>query len=389
LAEETLRAELDKVCDFVHGTAGIIFENEKKRIDAEPTARGEGTQFKIRLYFKDFYGNPDTITISVRLDITEFDRLYLPTQIRQLIHPYSDGAACQAEVRCMKLEEMLASKLKCLLQRRHSFDLYDYVYAVFFNNELAVNRADILSTFFRKTIFERSPGAARGLLLGLPVATFKAAWEKYIVCPRQSVISFESAFERFCESVRELFGENMFPDVGRIFYPAAMRNLILEAGGDLRLMTLTYDGTRRTIEPYSLAYKRRKDGHAEEYFYAWDRVGGASGPGIKAFVNAKVYDLAVLEETFQPRYEVELSKAGEPARSGYFAGRPFAGTRFPSATRVRRSTEHHGTVYIVQCTYCRKGFKHRTSTTALKEHDDGYGNRCYGRHGVVISQEYV
>src|SRR5690242_8931035 len=113
LAEETLRAELDKICDFVHGAAGIVFENEKKRIDAEPTARGEGTQNKIRIYFKDFYGNPDTITISVRLDITEFDRLYLPTQIRQWIHPYSDNPACQAQVRCIKLEEMLASKMKC------------------------------------------------------------------------------------------------------------------------------------------------------------------------------------------------------------------------------------------------------------------------------------
>jgi predicted nucleotidyltransferase component of viral defense system len=389
VVEQTLRAELDRVCDFVHEATGITFENEKKRVDAEPTARGEGTQFKIRLYFKDFYGNPGTITISVRLDITEFDRLYLPTQIRQLIHPYSDNPACQAQVRCIKLEEMLASKLKCLLQRRHSFDLYDYVYAVFFNNELAVNRTEILSTFFRKTIFERSPGAARGLLLGLPVATFKAAWDKYIVCPRQSVISFESAFERFCESVRELFAENVFPDVGRIFYPADMRNLILEAGSGLRLMTLTYDGIRRAVEPYSLAYKRRKDGHAEEYFYAWDRVGGASGPGIKAFLNAKVSDLAVLEETFQPRYEVELAKAGEPARSGYFAGRPFGGTRFSSTTGARRSAEYHGTIYIVQCTYCGKEFKRRTRTTMLKEHNDGYGNRCYGRHGTVTSQEYV
>jgi predicted nucleotidyltransferase component of viral defense system len=118
LAEDALRAELDGIRDFVHATAGIIFENEKKRIDTESTARGDGTQFKIRLYFKDFYGNPDTITISVRLDITEFDRIYLPTQVRQLIHPYSDNAACQAQVRCVKLEEMLASKLKCLLQRR-------------------------------------------------------------------------------------------------------------------------------------------------------------------------------------------------------------------------------------------------------------------------------
>jgi len=44
--------------------------------------------YQAKLYFKDFYGNPDTITISVRLDVTEFDRIYLPVQTRNLIHPY-------------------------------------------------------------------------------------------------------------------------------------------------------------------------------------------------------------------------------------------------------------------------------------------------------------
>ena len=31
--------------------------------------------FKGRVYFKDFYGNDQNLTISVKLDITEFDRL--------------------------------------------------------------------------------------------------------------------------------------------------------------------------------------------------------------------------------------------------------------------------------------------------------------------------
>src|SRR6185312_9650804 len=110
-----------------------------------------------RLYFKDFYGNPDTIMISVRLDVTQFDRLYLSVQTRNLIHPYSDSSACTAEVKCVKLEELLATKLKCLLQRRHLADLYDYVYAIFVNKELEVNKREIVGTFFRKTIFERSP----------------------------------------------------------------------------------------------------------------------------------------------------------------------------------------------------------------------------------------
>jgi predicted nucleotidyltransferase component of viral defense system len=389
LSEETLRVELEKVCDFVQASAAIQFEKERNRIDAEKNANGDGAEYKVRLYFKDFYGNPDTITISVRLDVTEFDRIYLPTQTRNLIHPYSDRNICQVQLRCMKLEEMLASKLKCLLQRRHSFDLYDYVYAIFLNNELAVDRGEIISTFFRKTIFERSPGTVRGLLLGLPVATFKAAWDKYIVCPQQSFMTFESAFDRFCTNVRDLFGENIFPQLDRVFFPAAMRNLILDAGSGLRLTSVTYEGVKRTVEPYSLAYKRRKDGHAEEYFYVWDRVGGQSGPGIKAFVNTKIQDIAVLDEQFEPQFPVELAKAGEPARTGYFAGRPFSSGSTVVGPRSHRSVIRHGMVYVIQCNYCGKHFKRRTHTTHLKEHNDQYGNPCYGRSGFLVSQDYM
>jgi predicted nucleotidyltransferase component of viral defense system len=353
--ETMLRRELDRICDFVQEASGVIFDKERNRVQEKPGADNESTGYQARLYFKDFYGNPDTITISVRLDIREFDRLYLPTQTRNLIHPYSDSANCHAELRCMKLEEMLASKLKCLLQRRHSADLYDYVYAVFINNELAVNRSEIVSTLLKKTIFERSPGVVRNLLTGLPVQFFKAAWEKYIVCPRQSIMDFDSAFSQFCANITELFGHEFFPRMETLFYPASMRNVILEAGSGMRLMSVTYDQITRTVEPYSLVYKRRKDGHAEEYFYVWDRTGGrSSGPGIKALLNTKVQNIRILEEKFDPRFVVELSKAGEPAGDGYFSRQGFGGARTHAMavgsrrSRGNSSRSKTGTVYIIE-----------------------------------------
>lgn len=384
-----LRQELDRVCDFVQGASGIIFEKERSRVEEKPGADRDSEGYQVRLYFKDFYGNPDTITISVRLDIKEFDRIYLPVQTRNLIHPYSDVGQCQAQLRCMKLEEMLASKLKCLLQRRHSFDLYDYVYAIFINNELAVNRVEIVSTLLKKTIFERSPGLVRNLLLGLPTQVFKAAWEKYIVCPRQSVIQFDTAFERFAASIRELFGEAVNPYIERLFFPAAMRNLILDAGSGMHLMSVTYDGITRTVEPYSLVYKRRQDGHAEEYFYVWDRTGGhRSGVGIKAFINTKIQAIRLLDEKFEPRYTVELAKAGEPVGAGYFGGTSFGRVRKSVQRSVRTSKPYYGVTYTIECPYCGKRFKRREYTTKLNEHKDQYGNRCYGRAGTMVDQTY-
>ena len=85
--------------------------------------------------------------------------------------------------------------------RRHSYDLYDFVYATFFEQSAPVDRGLVLSTFLRKTIFERSPGSAKQILLGLPMAFFKGAWEKYLVAPMASRFDFERIPDAFATAL--------------------------------------------------------------------------------------------------------------------------------------------------------------------------------------------
>src|SRR6185437_4768098 len=51
---------------------------------------------------QDSRGGP---TIALRMDVTEFGRLYLPIQQRKLIHPYSDQADCAVTLEVVSLEE--------------------------------------------------------------------------------------------------------------------------------------------------------------------------------------------------------------------------------------------------------------------------------------------
>src|SRR5579862_51540 len=76
--------ELSRVCDFVQENSGVEFVKERNRVDEKSHSDKERKIYEARLYFRDFYGNPFTITISVRLDVTEFDRVYLPIQSRNL-----------------------------------------------------------------------------------------------------------------------------------------------------------------------------------------------------------------------------------------------------------------------------------------------------------------
>ncbi len=381
---DTLVEEFNIVCRFAEEHSGVHFYTNRNKLANHHAIDERRNVYKLRLYFRNFAGGADWITLKVRVDVTEHDRLYLPVQTRKLIHPYSDSGQCAAEIRCVKLEEALADKLKCLLQRRYSHDLFDLVRGVFVNNDLAIDRREVVSTFLRKTIFEPSPVTARDLLLGVPFELMRHFWDK-LVCPKDIRLPFDNAVRMVREGLVALFAPFA---IGRraslAYFPAELRNRIMDAGAAKTLIRLAYDGIEREVEPYSLAFKVRKsDGVAQEYFYGWDRTGGRNtGPGIKAFLQGGVEALDVTDIGFEPRFEIELSKAGDRTPEGYFA-RPFAAQSRGGSSRAS-SRRRSAARYTVQCTYCGREFVRVRRSTRLKAHKDGYGNQCFGRSGVYV-----
>lgn len=386
-----VQTEINNACRQIQERCGVTFDTERNTLAEDRAIDANRKIYKGKVYFKDFYGNADAITISIRLDITEFDKLYLEPVTRELVHPYSDAPACAGIIRCVALEELMANKLKCLIQRRHTHDLYDVIYTLVFAPPEGVQRNLIATTFLKKTIFERSPGAAKAILLGIPLAVFKGAWEKYIVCPVQSRIGFDHVETRFSDLIEQLFAPLGAGQPSLAFVPPEFRNPIMDAGSNQTLLLVEYDGTERTVEPYSLAYKRRNDGQAFEYFYGYDRTGGQSGPGIKAFLPFKIQDVRATEDPFEPRYEIELAKAGEAARKGYFAGSRFGrgrtgsrGIRKSKTRHSSRTRDPYAPEYRVQCPICQKIFTRKTNTTKLNKHKNQWGMQCTGTTGYRV-----
>jgi len=175
---------LKQACAVASENSGVEFLIDDSRVSEKSLADSESRIYEARIYFKSFYGEEDA-RIRVNLDVKEYDRIFLQIQPRRLIHSYSDAALCQGDMRCLKLEELLASKLKALLQRRHSPDLYDFVHAVFFQKALNISRREVLSTFLKQTIYEPEPMVARNLLLELPFPCDTGVLERI---PRMSEI---------------------------------------------------------------------------------------------------------------------------------------------------------------------------------------------------------
>src|SRR3990167_6537257 len=76
IAQNVLLEEINKVCDFIQEKAGVVFVKA------------------------------DHIKLRISMDITRFDKVLLPIQTVDLIHPYSDAANVSCKIRCMKLEEI-------------------------------------------------------------------------------------------------------------------------------------------------------------------------------------------------------------------------------------------------------------------------------------------
>ena len=389
LSRDFIGQELNSACGYAEIAGGMTFLRDQTRIEEKRGADSDRRTYEARLYFRDFFGNPGKITISIRLDLTQFARIHLPTQQRNLIHPYSDGERCNIPLCCLKLEEILAGKLKCLLQRRHSADLYDFVYSVLLNPRIEIDRSQIIRTFLKMTIFSPCPGVVKGLLFDLPFQIIRGLWDKFLKYPRQGAIDFDDAVTSFKGTVDLLFGQLPARGGDWMFFPSDLRNKIMEAGHSLTLLNITYNRMPRLVEPYCLAYKTRQDGVSREYLYVYDLTGGRSSQvGIKSLVHQNIQAMENTGQTFEPRLPVELCKAGEDLKSSYFSSPP---GRSPSSTSYPVPRRQHGSRfsletqrYTVECPYCGKTFRRKSCSTRLNPHKDKYGNQCYGRIGYIV-----
>lgn len=400
--QEFLKSEINKVCDVVHAQTGIIFNNnessikEKFRATSPDEPRGQLRVYEVRVYFKDFYANADHLRIKIEMDITRFDKIYLPLQDRPLIHPYSDFQELATTIRCVKLEEIVATKLKCLLQREHPPDLFDYVYSVFFSGAVELDKREVASTFLKKTIFEPSPGVVKNILLELPFQFFKDFWFKNIVCMKQSLFDVELAIARFRDSIVEMFSS--FPDYGFrdvAFFPAHIRHPIMKAGREQTLLRMVYQDVERFVEPYALKYKEARGRSAREYLYVFDISGGKSGTqSIKTFVAENVQSVENTNIKFTPRVEIELAKAGDPVEDRYFGDLdkvPSPRVHIPKRIK-RRSSQfvygYSGIKYQYACSACNKKFTKKNMNSTLGQHKNKYRGDCYGRYGIYLGTKY-
>jgi predicted nucleotidyltransferase component of viral defense system len=308
---QEFQQQLASVCESVKTVSGIDFDFNRITVEAKTTPDPDSMALDGRVYFRGFAGD-SSVTMRIKFDVSEYEKIVLPLQRHQLIHQYSDADQCQTSVLSYSLEEVLAEKLRSWIQRTRSRDLFDVV-RIIQSQAVPISKSNIMSAFFQKTIFKNIPMASKDELLFEPkFERITSDWQSTIICPVTYVIIAANAISLFKDFVLALFEPDLLKNLGVSTSVAAnynynirsgIREAIIEAGKARQLIRMRYDAIERNIEPYSFRYKVTKQGYGAEYFYGFDRTRGQT---IKSFFLFRVQGVSILPQNYIPRWVVEF-----------------------------------------------------------------------------------
>lgn len=312
-AAATFAAHLPELCQRIRVASGIPMLCEQTQVRPKPTPDGESTAIEGRIYFQGLSSwGKSSVTMTIKFDMSQYERLVLPLQWHPLLHPYHDAAACPALIQTYSLEEVLAEKLRSWIQRTRPRDLHD-ITTIVQSQTIPICIPHILSTFLQKTIFKQVPLAGREeMLFAGKFALVAEHWDKAMNIPPAHKRSAAAAINTFQQFIYDLYNPAILDEIGiaaanQTAYPyniaSGLRETLISAGQVHKMVRIRYQDHERDIEPYSFRYRVTKKGVGAEYFYGFDR---SRGETIKSFILHQIQGVSILPQEYAPRWTVEF-----------------------------------------------------------------------------------
>jgi len=402
IEEGFLRRTLGEVIAWVADASGIVLPADQLSFDIYENPRG-----RVSCQGKVGYRGPVSPATSaggwpkIKLDLTADERLVLPAVRREVFHPYADRPEGGMWIECYAYEEAFGEKVRALGERTRPRDLYDVV-NLYRHGDTRPSAAVLRDVLEQKCAYKSIPLPTVAALE--PHRTdLEAMWENMLahqlpVLP--PVADFWAALPEIfawlmsrAEAPLRARIEPGSPEViirSRVLPMAvplrarAPLEVIRFAAANYLCVDLTYDGSVRRIEPYSLRQTAEgnfvlhaiRSDSGEHRSYRVDHMQGAS----------------VTTQSFTPRYLVELSSDGPlpvavAARSVGVA-RPQREARPAPRSRAFAPARGNGPVHVYRCTVCGKAFNRKTMDGTLNPHKNPQGRDCYGTYGTYVRTKY-
>jgi predicted nucleotidyltransferase component of viral defense system len=400
LEEESLRRTFGEVAATLYEQAGIEIPVEQLRFRPRTNPRG-GLSCEGRVYYRGPIQRRGSMP-AIKLDLTVDERLVLEPDIRPVYHPYSDAPDEGITIHAYAFEEVFAEKVRALGERSRPRDLYDVINL--YRSEYRPEPGRVLDVLREKCAFK---GISLPSMEGLRAFKDELAAEWGNMLAHQlpvlpPVESFWDALAEFFAWLARGFappapaayqlaeGETLIrPQVGRIGRIMGSRPGLLEmvrfAAANRLCVDLVYrkpdgEAVRPRIEPYSLRRTRAGD-IVLHVIRADDRQ-------HRSYRIDRIQDVQVTQETFIPRYAVELSpEATQSIPPTANRARAYTAPRIITPRAPSRSFGS-GVTYIYQCPVCSKKFERKTQDSRLRPHKDPSGWPCSGRNGFFVTTKY-
>jgi predicted nucleotidyltransferase component of viral defense system len=398
-SEEDLRTILLEITAEAASLSGMRFPEDAISVRSRRDKLGRAT-FEGKVGYQGPLAYPSVRRIL--FDLTQHEPVIDGVHHQVVHHPYPDGLPEETRVPAYSLDELFAEKTRALFERSRPRDLYDVVY-------ILENRADSLDLPHARDLFhgkcrakELAPPSARELTAvvnGEP--ELRSEWANMLAHQLPTLPPLDALLARLPELLAWIDGPAPIAHPLPAYVVPAGQVLVAPAGvqvwrtgvpletvrfaGSNRLhISFLYHGRQRIAEPYSL----RRASAGNLLLYAFER----GGTHIKAFNVADVQNLRVTDVPFAPRYPIEFTSAGPiTTPSANVRPRTSSVPRRSRSTRTSRSRlPKHGPVYVFQCPYCQKEFRHQKNDPALRRHKmaSGYGD-CPGRRGYLVRTTFT
>ena len=382
---------MGRVAEWVYEQSGLELPVDRQEFDVYWNPRGE-LSCRVKVPYRGPIGPRGKSSPNIKLDLTADEKLVLDPVRLPIHHPYSDVPEAGIRALAYAYPEAFAEKVRALGERTRPRDLYDVV-NLYRNVEARPEPAALLDVLSEKCEFKRISVPLSMADLEPHRSDLEGAWDHMLghqlpALPR--VQEFWSVLPEFFAwlqtgvapaipmAYRIAAGETVLRS--RILLASLRQTtrthleIIRFAAANHMCVDLLYKDQVRRIEAYSL--RQTKDGNI--ILHAFD----TSKKGHRSYRVDRIQNAGIADESFTPRYAVELNPSGPlsipptPAR--------VAALSYPRAARAVPQT---GTSrYVYQCPLCQRRFYHKARNPTIRPHKDRNGWPCGGRRGKYFGR---
>lgn len=285
-------------------------------IDESQDLRGNHT-FQIKIYYvgpRKQIGSP----AKIKIDLTKFEAVVLSLETKPLFHNYSDNSELKCNVLCYSLDEILAEKMRSLLERTRARDFYD-VWRLLRDHNASINLGHFKEAFDKKCVYKSvNLKSLDDFLAPEKEEELRSDWQISLPHQLSYLPIFEIVKDEFLSLIVKVLpplttpkissyvhalpiGGRSYVSIPQRFYAGAYRSpleILKQAGRNRLMVQMTYKNEIRFVEPYSMRVS--KDGSPT--FFGWQE----GDYHIKQFRLDRIQNIELSNKTFYPKFPVEF-----------------------------------------------------------------------------------